>query len=229
MKMDAIAIDGPAGAGKSTIARGVAEQLGFLYVDTGAMYRAIAYSAGEQGVDLEDEAAMGKVAAESQLSFDESGTRLFLNGKDISADIRTPEITRITRFAARAQPVREALIRQQQAMARRRPVVMEGRDICTVVLAEAKWKFYVTARAEERARRRQKELEDKGTAVDFNELLGEIEARDASDAEVGPMADALRAARDPEESIVFVDTTEMTADQVIACIAEQVRRKGEEL
>lgn len=224
--MDAVAIDGPAGAGKSTIARAVASALGFLYLDTGAMYRAVALAAQQQEADLEDPEAMGAVARACSLSFDESGTRLSLNGTDISDAIRTPEITRITKFSARAQPVRDALIPQQQAVAAARPVVMEGRDITTVVLPEARWKFYLTAEAAERARRRQAEMEAKGYAVDFDSLLAEIEARDASDAAVGPMAEALRRAQDPTDDLVLVDTTNLTPAQIVARIVDRVRAEG---
>lgn len=221
--MRAVAIDGPAGAGKSTIARRVASELGFLYVDTGAMYRAVALKAIRTGVDLEDETAMGNVAACTELRFSEDGTRILLDGEDVSTEIRSPEVTRNTRYSARAKPVREALVEQQRRMARNRPVVMEGRDITTVVLAEAKWKFFLTAGCEERARRRYQEMREAGHEPDFDQLLQEIRDRDASDSEVGPLRKAQEISARPDGDIVAVDTTEMTPDDVVHCIVRHVR------
>lgn len=225
--LEAVAIDGPAGSGKSTIARAVADALGFLYVDTGAMYRAIALKATRTGVDLESPEAMGQVAAATRLDFDATGTRILMDGEDVSEAIRTPEITARTRFAARAPTVRAELLRRQRALAEERPAVMEGRDITTVVLRDAKWKFFVTARPEVRADRRLADFAAKGHEVDRGALLREIEDRDASDFEVGPMRDAWARAQAPGGGIVFVDTSDMSPEEVIAYLVGTVRAEPE--
>lgn len=221
--MDAIAIDGPAGSGKSTIARALADRLGFLYVDTGAMYRAVAFAAKRRGIDLQDEDAVAEVAAACSLAFDESGTRILLDGEDVSDAIRTPEVTAITKFAARVPAVRERMRTLQQDMARTRPVVMEGRDITTVVLPEARWRFFVTASVKVRAARRQADFVRQGHEVDLESLIHDIRERDAADERVGPMRDALECARRPDEGIHLVDTSEMTPDEVIDTMARIVQ------
>ncbi len=217
--MRAIAIDGPAGAGKSSVARAVAKRLGFIYIDTGAMYRAIALKASRLGINMEDEKAMALLTGQTELSFRNNGTVLLLDREDVSSAIRTPEITGITRFAARAPGVRTELVRRQQEMARNQPVVMEGRDICTVVLKDAQWKFFLTASARERARRRALEMRRAGHAVDESRILEEIKARDLSDAQVGPMKEAMEIARDPDGDIYLLDTTDLTPEQVVDEIA----------
>ncbi len=222
--MRAIAIDGPAGAGKSSVARAVAQALGFLYVDTGAMYRAIVFKAQRLGVDLEDEEAMGDVARTARLAFDPSGARILLDGEDVSDAIRSPLVTRLTRFSARAAPVREVLVRQQREMAHRQKVVMEGRDITTVVLADADWKFFLTASPEERAQRRAKEMQEAGHEVDSASLLEDIRNRDQSDAQVGPLRDAMELALSDEGAIVYLDTTDMRLEDVVQTIIGHVRR-----
>lgn len=220
---DAVAIDGPAGSGKSTIARAVAQELGFLYIDTGAMYRAVALKALRLGVDMEDEAVMAQVAETAEVSFDATGTKVLLDGEDVSAQIRSPEVTGKTRFAARAAGVRRRLVALQRQMAAARPAVMEGRDITTVVLPEAKWRFFVTATPEERARRRLADFEKSGHAVDPAQLLRDIIERDASDNEVGPMKEALELAKSGA-GIVLLDTTGLTPNEVIGRITGIVRR-----
>ncbi len=223
--IEAVAIDGPAGAGKSTIARAVAEALGFLYVDTGAMYRAVALQARRAGVVLVDPEVMEHVAQTCRIDFDETGARVFLNNEDVSGSIRSPEITEITRFAARAPGVRAHLVRQQQQIARRRAVVMEGRDIATVVLPHARWKFFVTASPEVRARRRVADFEAQGHETDFDKVLTEIHERDDSDFKVGPMAAALHQA---EKGLIhLVDTSDMTPAAVIDEIVAVIRAERE--
>jgi len=220
--MRAIAIDGPAGAGKSSVARAVARRLGFIYIDTGAMYRAIALKANRMGANLEDEDAMAALAYQSELRFRDNGAVILLDGEDVSTAIRTPEITGITKFAARADGVRTELVRRQQEMARRQPVVMEGRDICTVVLKEARWKFFLTASAPERARRRALEMRQAGHTVDESRILEEIKARDASDAQVGPMKQAMEIAGAQNGDIHLLDTTDMNPEQVVDEIVSAV-------
>jgi cytidylate kinase len=207
--IDAVAIDGPAGAGKSTVARAVARRLGFLYVDTGAMYRAVALAAVRRGVDLEDPEAMGRVAESIDLAFDATGERIAVDGEDVTAAIRTPDLTKKIRYAAGAEPVRRALVRDQQAIAETQPVVMEGRDITTVVLPHARWRFYLDASVECRARRRLRDLEAAGHAASFEELAAGIAERDRSDTEraVGPLR------RTGEQ--IYLDTSAMTQAEVI--------------
>lgn len=216
-QVDAVAIDGPAGAGKSTVARAVAERLGFQYVDTGAMYRAVALAAIRRDVDLADPEAMGRVARESALAFDASGERIRLDGEDVSDEIRTPGVTRNTRYAASAAPVRTELVRRQQEMARDRAVVMEGRDITTVVLPHARWKIYLDASVACRAHRRRADLRSAGVETDLAALEREIADRDRSDTErsVGPLV------RTPEQ--VYVDTSDLTQEEVIDRIERIVR------
>jgi len=217
----AVAIDGPAGAGKSTVARKVAERLGFLYVDTGAMYRAIALAATREGVDLENEDALADVARRHRLAFDDTGTKLFLDGEDVSAAIRTPETTAKTRFAARSRGVREILGERQREMAREQPVVMEGRDIGTVVLPDARWKYFLTASAEERARRRMKDFEAANHKAEFHRLLTDIQARDEADNAVGPIKVAYSLAL-AKKGIVHFDTTGLTFEQVVEQFVREV-------
>jgi len=222
-RIEAVAIDGPAGAGKSTLARIVAARVGYLYVDTGAMYRAVALAAQRRGLNLEDMAAMAETAESCHIAFDQSGTRLLLDGEDVSHAIRTPEITAITRFAAHAPGVRRRLVARQQEMARERPVVMEGRDICTVVLPQARWKFFLTASPEERARRRQREMAAAGYELPFEKILADIRSRDLSDTAVGPLRRAYEIALSGTGEIALLDTTNLTAEEAAAAILRAMR------
>jgi cytidylate kinase len=214
---EGVGIDGPAGAGKSTIAKTLAKNLDYLFVDTGAMYRAVTFAAMQKGVALEDEAAMGEVARIIKISFDTTGTKVFIDGEDVSKEIRTPELTVNIKFAARAPEVRDELVRQQQVIAQTRPVVMEGRDITTVVLKNAKWKFYLDASVECRAIRRQKDLAGKGIDEDIEKIKRDIEERDRSDFErkVGPLM------RTDEQ--IYVDTSNMSQSEVVAHIEEIIK------
>ncbi len=217
----AVAIDGPAGAGKSTVARGVADCLGFLYVDTGAMYRAVTVKAREMDLDLEDPEAMGRAARAADLRFDGSGTRILLDGRDVSRLIRDPELTASVRYAARAAPVRAELVRRQREMAGERPVVMEGRDITTVVLPEARWRCLLTADPRVRARRRWEELRRDGHEADYERILADLLERDASDHKVGALLEAERIA-EAGGGIVRIDTTETPAGTVVEEIVRSV-------
>ncbi len=218
---DAVAIDGPAGSGKSSVAKGIAEARGFLYVDTGAMYRAVALKAMRAGVALEDPAAMTAVAEGASIRFDASGTRILLDGEDVSTDIRSPEVSRNVKFAARVPAIREQLVAVQQALCEERPVVMEGRDITTVVLPRARWKFFLTASPEARAARRHAEMLAAGRAVDLAELLADINLRDASDYQVGPMKEARDRAL-AGDGITYLDTSSLTREEVISSILERM-------
>ena len=219
--VEAVAIDGPAGSGKSSVSRSVAAARGFLYVDTGAMYRAVALAAMRLGCDLEDPDAMLAAAESADLAFDAAGTRLLLNGEDVSDEIRSPEVARKVKFAARTPGVRTRLIGLQRTMAECRPVVMEGRDIATVVLPRARWKFFLTARPEVRAGRRHAEMLAAGREAGLADILADINLRDASDFQVGPMRDALELAR-AGRGIVLLDTSDLSPGEVTAAILRQM-------
>ena len=180
----AIAIDGPSGAGKSSLARAAAARFGFIYVDTGAIYRTVGLAAYRRGVDRRDEAAVAAILPELDISMRYSAAgeqRMFLNGEDVSAEIRSPEISICASDVAALPVVRAFLMELQRRMARENSVIMDGRDIGTVVLPDAELKVFLTASAEARAQRRLLELEHKGVAVSFAEVLRDIEYRDEQD------------------------------------------------
>ncbi|MCD8140821.1 MAG: (d)CMP kinase [Planctomycetaceae bacterium] len=218
---DAVAIDGPAGSGKSSVAKRIADAKGFLYVDTGAMYRAVALKAMRLGVDMEDPSAMLRVAESSDIGFDETGTRILLDGEDVSSDIRSPEVAKQVKCAARVPEIRARMVTLQQAMVNTRPVVMEGRDITTVVLPRARWKFFLTASPEARAVRRHAEMLAAGRDVSLQDILDDINHRDASDYQVGPMKEARDRAL-AGDGIVYLDTSELTPDEVVAKILDSM-------
>lgn len=220
--LDAVGIDGPAGSGKSSVAKRIAEARGFLYVDTGAMYRAVALKAMRLGVDMEDPAAMAAVAGGADIRFDASGTRILLDGEDVSREIRSPEVAQTVKFAARVPAIRERMVRLQQAMCEARPVVMEGRDITTVVLPRARWKFFLTASPEARAGRRHAEMLAAGRDVELADILADINMRDASDYQVGPMKDARDRAL-AGQGIYYLDTSAMAPDEVVSAILDRMK------
>ncbi|MCC8180559.1 MAG: (d)CMP kinase [Planctomycetes bacterium] len=220
--IDAVALDGPAGSGKSSVAKLCADALSFLYVDTGAMYRAVAWKAARQGINLADPLAMAEVAKEADLRFADGGTRILVDGYDASKEIRSRETSSQVKYAARVPEVRDILVAKQRKMAAAQPVVMEGRDITTVVLPNAKWKFFLTASPEARAKRRHAELTAAGKKVEFNQLLADISARDASDYQVGPLKDARDRAL-AGDGIIYLDTSELTRDQVVQAVLDRVR------
>lgn len=225
MKRFAIAVDGPAGSGKSTVAKMVARKLGIIYVDTGAMYRTVALHCTQEGISLEDEAAV--VASLDGLNMriqpDTEGQRIFLNEEDVTAKIRTAEIGKGASVVAAYQKVRERMVELQQEMAREQSVIMDGRDIGTVVLPHAEVKIYLDADAEERAHRRVGELEAKGETADFEEIKKMIIQRDYNDMhrEHSPLKKA--------EGAVSLDSTGMSIEEVLQAIlditAERVREK----
>lgn len=206
-----VTLDGPAASGKSTVARLVAERLEAAFLDTGATYRAATLAAMQAEVDPADSAAVRKVVAQSDMDLRDGG--VFLNGRDVTDQIRTPELTAQVRFIAQAGEVRELLVAWQRDFAARHArVVSEGRDQGTVVFPEAQVKVYLTASARERARRRQAELEAAGIPCNVDQIEAELRARDESDRSrtVSP----LKPARDAIE----VDTTGLTIDQVVGKI-----------
>jgi len=213
-----IAIDGPAGAGKSTLARRLAGRLGFLYIDTGAMYRAVALWARRLGVAWDDAARLEQLARESRIELGPDG-RVWLNGEDVSEAIRDPEISEGASRVSAIPGVRRALVEKQQQMGRQASVVMEGRDIGTVVFPEAEVKIYLDATPEERARRRMKDLAARGVAADFAQVLEEMRRRDQRDS---TRADSpLRQAPDA----IYVDSTGMSEDEVEQALLKIVRER----
>ncbi|AGL01950.1 (d)CMP kinase [Desulfoscipio gibsoniae] len=214
-----IAIDGPAGAGKSTVAKLAAEKLGYVYIDTGAMYRAVTLQALMDKIDMSDETNLTRIAESVDLALraDESGnTRVFLNGVDVSRQIRTPEVSRNVSLVSQVPGVRRRMMQLQKEMGARSGVVMEGRDIGTQVLPDAEMKFFLTASVEERARRRYAELIHRGFTVTYDEVYKDIAQRDNIDSHraVAP----LKPARDAE----IIDCTGMTVEQVVDAIAARV-------
>ena len=215
-----IAIDGPAGAGKSSIARAAAAQLGFLYVDTGALYRTVALGALKQGLRAEDTEQI--VALLPSLSvtmkFVDGEQRVFLNGEDVSEDIRLPEVSMAASTVSAIPEVRSFLFDLQQSMARENDVLMDGRDIGTVVLPDAQLKIFLTATAEERARRRFEQLKDK-EGVTYEEVLEDLNRRDYQDTHrpVAPLKQA--------EDAVLLDTTNMSFDEVVEAILKLAKEK----
>lgn len=178
-----IAIDGPSGAGKSTVGRALAKRLGYLYIDTGAMYRAVALKAGEKAIEPWNEPALSQLVSSIHIAFVAGGeeARILCNGEDITEAIRFPEISRLASDISKSKVVREALVRMQKEMGKERGVVLDGRDIGTVVFPDADLKFYLDADPEERGRRRYREFSEKGVEVDFKETLQEVVERDRND------------------------------------------------
>ncbi|MDI6829456.1 MAG: (d)CMP kinase [Armatimonadota bacterium] len=178
-----IAIDGPAGAGKTTVAREVARRLGLRYIDTGAMYRAVAWKSLEEGIPLSDEDRIVEMAGRMDINFPMGdGSRVFVDGKDVSEAIRSPEVTRLSSPVSAISGVRRHLVAQQRRLASGGGVVMEGRDIGSIVLPDADVKIFLTASVEERARRRYLEMKASGVEVDIETLRREIEERDHRDS-----------------------------------------------
>jgi len=215
-----IAIDGPAGSGKSTVSKRVASKLNLLYLDTGAMYRALTLKVKRSGVNCEDKDAIVKIGLETEINLTVKPgeeTKVFLDGEDVSGEIRTPEVTQAIKYVACIPKVRERMVQVQRGIAGRKGAVVEGRDIGTVVLPDAKWKIYLDATEEERSRRRHKELKEKGIEVNIDELRAEVKKRDASDMnrKVAP----LKRAKDA----VLVDTTELSIDQVVSKILKLIK------
>ena len=209
-----IAIDGPAGAGKSTIAKIVAKELGFIYVDTGAMYRTLALACFRDGIDVSDEAAVVAKceSVEVTLGYEDGTQKVYLNGEDVSTEIRREEIGNLTSAIAVYPGVRKILVALQKDLAAKNDVVMDGRDIGTAVLPNADLKIYLTASVETRAKRRYDELVEKGQTCDLKEIEKDIEDRDYRDMnrEVSPLSQA--------DDAVLVDSSDMTIDEVVAKI-----------
>lgn len=217
-----IAIDGPAGAGKSTIAKAAAKRLGFIYVDTGAMYRAMALYIIRKGIDLDNEALVCEAAdfAEVTISYEDGVQQVLLNGENVSSLIRTEEVSQAASKTSAYLPVREKLVKLQQRLAERESILMDGRDIGTCVLPHADLKIYLTASAAVRAARRHQELTAKGVKISLKEIEEDIIKRD--DQDMHRKNSPLR----PAEDAVWVDTSDMTEEQVIEEVLALAARKG---
>ena len=214
-----IAIDGPAGAGKSTVAKLVAQRLKLIYIDTGAMYRAITLKALREKLDLQDQMSLTQLAKETTIQLVAGlQQRVLLDGEDVTEEIRSPEVTGQVSTVAQIVGVRDVMVKQQRQMAEEFGVVMDGRDIGTVVLPDAGVKFFLTASAEERACRRAKELVDKGYTIDIKKLTKEIEERDYMDSNraVSPLV--------PAQDAITIDSSGMTVEEVVTTIIALIEK-----
>ena len=216
-----IAIDGPAGSGKSTVAKRIAHDCNILYLDTGAMYRACALKVLEKGIDLEDEAAIVDLMRDVKLDvvYEDGVQKTLLDGKDVSAEIRRNEVSMASSTVSKHASVRMHLVEKQREIAGRMSCVLDGRDIGTFVLPDADFKFYLTATPDVRARRRYNELRAKGAEVDFEKLKEEIIRRDEQD-----MNRAFAPLKQAEDA-VLIDTSEMTIDEVVETIKHSMQEK----
>lgn len=216
-----VAIDGPAGAGKSTVARGAAKKLGYIYVDTGALYRTVALAATRNGV-LESAEKTEQMFKDItvDLAFDDAGAQcVYLNGEDVSSLIRTPEISMAASNVSKIPAVRAFLLGLQRDIAAKNNVIMDGRDIATVVLPDAQVKIFLTASPECRAERRYKELLEKGENVKYDDVLADVNARDYQDShrEIAPLK--------PAEDSVIADTSGKSLPQSIEMIISVIKEK----
>jgi cytidylate kinase len=214
-----ITIDGPAGAGKSSAARALAQRLGFEFLDTGAMYRAVALAALRAGINLRDESSLAALVESLRLQMPPGG-RVLLGEEDVTSLIRTREVTAATGAVADSPAVRRRLVRMQRDIAAGRDMVCEGRDQGTIVFPDAACKFFLSADPAERARRRQREMAARGEMVEMEQLLREQQIRDERDAarDLAPMQ--------PANDAVVLDSTQLTPEQVVEAMAEQVRRRA---
>jgi cytidylate kinase len=216
-----VAIDGPSGAGKSTITKLLSERIGYTHIDTGAMFRAVALAVKRAGVSIDDGEALARACRSIDISFvrDTVPCRVICNGEDISEAIRTPEISMLTSRISNKKPVRETLLSQQREMGRDGGVILEGRDIGTVVFPDAEVKFFLTASAEERGKRRYLELRDRGEAVTLEQTVADVRQRDDQDSrrEHAP----LRRAKDAIE----IDTTGLSIDEALEIMEDKIKER----
>jgi len=213
-----IAVDGPSGAGKSTIAKAIAAKLKIDYIDTGAMYRAVGYKMLQEGVPLDDLNKLAAMLDATDIDFSEGN--IILDGVIVNDKIRTPEMSRQASACSTIGMVRTKLVEIQRRMGERKSVIMDGRDIGTNVMPDAEYKFFITASAEERARRRFDELKEKGDDVSYEQVLEDIKARDYNDStrEINPLRKA--------DDAVEIDTTRMTIDEVVNSVCEEMNYYG---
>ena len=220
MKKLVIAIDGPAASGKSTTSRMLANRLGYLYIDTGAMYRAITLKMLEAKIDLEDEEKIAQLAEQTKIRLDRSNgqLRVFLDERDRTETIRRPEVTRTVSKISAIKSVREVLVREQRSMGAEGGIVIEGRDIGTVVFPDADLKIFMVADVNERARRRQKELHQQGADVPVDQLKNDILERDRKDSErhISPLRKA--------DTAITIDTSDLTVEEQVEVIIEKIQK-----
>jgi len=220
METTVITIDGPAGAGKSTVAKKLAHKLGFSYLDTGAMYRAMTLKAMRAGIDLENVEQLIKLAKKTSIELKgdgSNGLKVFLDGQDVSADIRSLEVTNNTFYIARTPQIREIMVEWQRAIGRKENIVVEGRDVGTVVFPQATRKFFLDANFDERTQRRFLELKEKGKDVDKAALKDDLKDRDTKDITrpVGPLKKA--------DDAVLIDSTRLTVEQVVEKMLSHIK------
>lgn len=218
-----IAIDGPAGAGKSTIAKEVAKRLGFMYLDTGAMYRSLTLKALRHHIDLNDEDGLAALAREATIDLQigkDHTLKVLLDGADVTEEIRTPEVTNSTFYIARLGKVREVMVERQRAIGKAANVVAEGRDIGTVVFPKAFKKFYLDANFEERTKRRFLEMKNKGADVVSHDVQKDLQERDNKDftRKVGPLKKA--------DDAIVIDSTHMSIPEVVQMVIATVQKNG---
>lgn len=212
-----IAIDGPGGAGKSTIARLVAAKLGITYVDTGAMYRAAAVFLNRQGIDKDDDKSIEKAVSDMNITF--SNERVLLNGEDVSKKIRENDVSKMASEYSANPAVRDKLTALQRQMGKTVSLVMDGRDIGSNVFKDAKYKFYLTASPEIRAERRYKELKERGEQIEFGKILEDIKTRD--DRDMNRKLNPLKIA----DGAVLVDSTDINIDEVVEEILSNIKER----
>lgn len=221
MKKIIVAIDGPSGAGKSTVAKSLARRLGYMYIDTGAMYRAVALRAKRDNVDINDSTALNSLCDSVKLEFvpDNGGLRTILNGEDVSEAIRTPEMSMAASDISARKEVRQALLVLQRRMGENGGVVLEGRDVGTVIFPNAEAKFFLDASLEERGKRRYKELAAKGMNVTLDQTIEEVRKRDLNDSsrDIAPLKKA--------DDAVLVDSTGLSVEEVVERMIEVVEEK----
>lgn len=213
-----IAIDGPSGAGKSTISKMLAKKLGIIYLDTGAMYRAVALYVSRKGVDVNDAEKVVPLLQEIEIEFRGEGDekKIFLNGEDVSSAIREHRVSKMASDVSKIKEVRLFLVEQQRAIAKKNDVVLDGRDITSFVLPDSKYKFFLTATPEERARRRYEELKAKGSDISYETVLADVNDRDYNDThrDFAPLVQT--------DDAVLIDSTNLTTDEVIEVILRYV-------
>ncbi len=215
-----VAIDGPAGAGKSTISRAAAKELGFIYIDTGALYRTVGLNALRKGADIENPQSIASTLTDDlkvELRFIDGEQKMFLNGEDVSADIRTPEASMAASRVSAVPAVREYLFDLQKKLASENDCVMDGRDIGTVVLPDAKVKIFLTASPESRAKRRYDELIQKGMDVNFEDVLADMKERDYNDSHraIAPLK--------PADDAILLDTSGFELEKSVALIIKTIK------
>ena len=220
MKVINVAIDGPAGAGKSTISRKAAAELGFIYIDTGALYRTVGLNALRLGVDIQNDEAVISTLTDDlkvELKFTDGEQRMFLNGEDVSSDIRTPEASMATSRVSAVPKVRQYLFDLQKNLAKSNNCIMDGRDIGTVVLPDADVKIFLTASPEARAERRYKELKEKGVEASYEEVLNDMIKRDYDDSHraIAPLKQA--------DDAILCDTSDIDLQQSIELIINTIK------